>query len=240
MFSTNSLKALYDKKYYATFAGWDRRLKELARYWERHPVLDTGPIQKVLDVGCGSGDWAEYLSKLGYQVTGVDYSPDAIALCKKHSGTFWVMDATRLTFPKNSYDAVFSLEVAEHITQTDLIKSLKECRRVLKPGGVLFLHTEPNRTFNDYFYRYWAYPVGSLLIWLNNLMGNHFPPMVKYREMRSAINLKTHINEPTYFSLKKALLDSRLRGNDKKGANFPSHASHLTSHTSYPLLNLVP
>lgn len=209
MFSPNYIKSRYDKKYYATFAGFGRRLKELAKYL---PGSRVKPGMTALDVGCGTGDWVDYLTKLGYQATGVDYSPDAIALARQQQGKFRVMDATQLDFPKNSFDAVFSIEVAEHVTQKDLILSLKEIRRVLKPGGFLFLHTEPNKTFNDYFYRYWSYPVGNLLIKVNNLMGNHFPLMVKHSEMRSEINKITHINEPSYYSLKKALKQAGFGG----------------------------
>ena len=205
--SSSNYDSLYSKAYYASFAGWDRRLQELAKL-----VPPMFQHARILDVGCGAGDWVGYLANQGYRVTGIDYSPDAIALCKKHQGNFRVMPATKLTFLKNSFDAVFCLEVAEHLTQTDLIKSLKEIRRVLKPGGFLFLHTEPNRTFNDCFYRYWAYPVGSILIWLNNLLGNHYSPMVKPNEIRSEINKKIHINEPTYFSLKNALKRAGFNG----------------------------
>ena len=207
MLSSKHIKSRYNRKYYTIFAGWDRRLQEFVKH------LPTLPVQiRILDVGCGPGDLVSYFTKLGYRAVGVDYSPAGIALAKKHPGKFLVMDATHLKFPDNSFDAVFSIEVAEHVNQPELTQSLKETKRVLAPGGILWLHTEPNRVFNDYFYPYWSYPVGSWLIWLNNKLGNHYPPMVKPGEIRSAINKKVHINEPTYFSLKEAFKKAQWSG----------------------------
>lgn len=197
----------YNKAYYRIFAGWDQRLQQFVSHLPHLPEKT-----RILDVGCGPGDLVGYFSKLGYKAIGVDYSPHAIFLCKSKPGKYLVMSATKLAFPAGSFEAVFSIEVAEHLSQKDLIASLKEVKRVLTPGGMLWLHTEPNRFFNDFFYPLWAYPVGSVLIKINNLLGNHYPPMVAPCEIRSEINKKVHINEPTYYSLNEAFVKAKLPG----------------------------
>ena len=95
----------------------------------------------VLEIGCGNGRFASLL--LPHVDWGVDVNPREVALCARNNGTYHrvrCMDARRLIFADGVFSTVFANCVIEHIP--DLSRVLKECRRVLREGGV-FIATVP-------------------------------------------------------------------------------------------------
>ena len=117
-----------------------------------HKILsENGCSQnaKVLDLGCGIGLVAEEMTKQGYAVTGVDPGEQTIALAKAYAAEaglaidYRVGPGENLPAESHGYDAVYSLDVLEHVD--DLNKVASEITRVLKPGG-LFVFDTINRT----------------------------------------------------------------------------------------------
>ncbi|MCM1985070.1 methyltransferase domain-containing protein [Lyngbya confervoides] len=104
--------------------------------------------QALLDVGCGIGGSTLYLaSKFRASATGITLSPvqanraetrAARAGLKEHV-QFHVADALAMPFADQSFDLVWSLESGEHMP--DKQQFLRECCRVLKPGGRLVVAT---------------------------------------------------------------------------------------------------
>lgn len=99
---------------------------------------------KVLDLGCGSGRDAEYLTRAGLQVIGVDLSSALIAEAKKRRPNidFRVMDMERLDFPEHDFDAVWSKLAILHVARERLPAILRTVHAVLKPGGVCMMETK--------------------------------------------------------------------------------------------------
>ncbi len=104
--------------------------------------------QSILDVGCGIGGSTLYLaSKYRARATGITLSPVQASRAKaratnvglKEHVQFQVADAMAMPFADNSFDLVWSLESAEHMP--DKQQFLRECCRVLKPGGQLIVAT---------------------------------------------------------------------------------------------------
>ena len=93
--------------------------------------------KKVLEVGSGRG----YLQDIVRDYTGLDISP---TVASHYHKPFVAGSATKLPFPDNSFDAVWTVWVLEHISEPE--RALLEMRRVLKPGGVLFLYVAWNCT----------------------------------------------------------------------------------------------
>lgn len=97
---------------------------------------------RLLDVGCGNGEYLERMRQLDWDVIGVE--PDEKAACIAREGfgleiiTGSLEDAE---FTDESFDAITMNHVIEHAS--DPLGLLKECRRILKPGGRLVVIT-PN------------------------------------------------------------------------------------------------
>jgi SAM-dependent methyltransferase len=89
----------------------------------------------VLDIGCGPGNSSSLLSRVGANVTGIDFSPKMIkvAMSKYPDITFQQADAEKIPMPEKSFDVVVSNYVVHHFA--DPKKVFSEISRVLKPGG---------------------------------------------------------------------------------------------------------
>lgn len=101
----------------------------------------------VLDWGCGFGLISHDLKQRGLEVVSTDYSPDEPG--RRPSGHFpdveidYLADPVALPFADGEFDAALSLGVLEHVA--DPARSLDELRRVLRPGGRLYVYKLPNR-----------------------------------------------------------------------------------------------
>lgn len=112
--------------------------------------LDPGA--RVLEVGCGGGHTAGFMTSLGFKVTAVDFSSVAVGTAEKNypKCDFRVGDAMSLDFGDGSFDAVVSIEMIEHLK--DPQSHLSEIKRVLTSSGSYFIKT-PNRVLHDIYYR---------------------------------------------------------------------------------------
>jgi len=98
--------------------------------------------EKVLDLGSGNGRYFSYFEEKKVDYFGVDNSEKLIEIAKSFypQARFQVANALNLPFPNNFFDKVYSIAFLHHIPSNELrIQSLKEVKRVLKPGGTLIL-----------------------------------------------------------------------------------------------------
>jgi 2-polyprenyl-3-methyl-5-hydroxy-6-metoxy-1,4-benzoquinol methylase len=104
--------------------------------------LPTAPA-KVLDIGVGSGWTSELFAKAGYEVTGIDISPDMIALAKRRNcnARFLVSDY-EVDAILGKYDAAVIYDALHHADDESLV--IKNLLDALVPGGVL-VTIEPGR-----------------------------------------------------------------------------------------------
>ena len=127
------------------------RLKYIRDWIDQHWQCDEcgrTPLEgkTALDVGCGAGLLCEPLARLGAKVTGVDASPEVIAVAREHASAMSLSidyragDVQEL---EGQFDLVTSLEVIEHVAEPAAF--LKALARRLAPGGLLILST-PNAT----------------------------------------------------------------------------------------------
>lgn len=101
---------------------------------------------KVLDAGCGEGHVAIHLAEeFGYELFGIDIIDWSIDQARQNQYTtrnsnvhFEVQDYSNLTIPDKFFDGVYTMEALVH--SPNFRKTLKELRRVLKPGGVIVNH----------------------------------------------------------------------------------------------------
>jgi 2-polyprenyl-3-methyl-5-hydroxy-6-metoxy-1,4-benzoquinol methylase len=97
---------------------------------------------RLLEVGSGAGYYLNEMRGLGWTVEGVDFDEGAVK-CAKEAYGLNVQRGTlkECRFPDNTFDAITANHVLEHIH--DPFSLLKECLRILKPGGRLVV-TCPN------------------------------------------------------------------------------------------------
>jgi ubiquinone/menaquinone biosynthesis C-methylase UbiE len=108
------------------------------------------PEIDILDLGVGGGRTTPYLSKIASRYVGADYSEAMIRACraKYPENEFLVADAANLSmFPESSFDAVvFSFNGIDYLRPLEKrMQCLRECWRVLRPGGKLIFSSHNPR-----------------------------------------------------------------------------------------------
>jgi ubiquinone/menaquinone biosynthesis C-methylase UbiE len=114
-----------------------------AKYRTVHPrvleeLLNSGinSDSKVLEVGCGTGNYIIYIESIvGCQCWGIDVSKEMLEKAKERSKkvNFLIGRAEKLEFPEDFFDLVFSVNVIHHITARR--EYFKEAYRVIKAKG---------------------------------------------------------------------------------------------------------
>lgn len=114
------------------------RSAELDRVWD---ALRLNRDARLLDAGCGSGQWAIAFAERGARVTGIDLSPEMIRLARDDASArgldieWRTGDVTRLSDPLAVFDAIHARVLLQFVP--DVPAALRELRRVLRPGGRL-------------------------------------------------------------------------------------------------------
>jgi ubiquinone/menaquinone biosynthesis C-methylase UbiE len=120
---------------------------KLAQYLFSRYGINTG--QKLLDIGCGRGEFLQGFINCGCKGFGVDRSSMAQKYCPQADLRVVDLESSQLPFDDNFFDVVYSKSVIEHFYFPE--KLVKEMYRVLKPGGIL-LTLCPDWEFNYRIY----------------------------------------------------------------------------------------
>ncbi len=128
---------------------------------------------RCLDVGCGNGRFLAAMQALGWEVVGVEPDPISRSIAESLTGARVLPSLLEARFPANFFDVVTMNHVFEHISEPVIV--LRECRRILKPGGVLGICV-PNwdsltrRIFGKYCYH--LEPPRHVLMYSPDVLGN--------------------------------------------------------------------
>lgn len=122
------------------------------------------PGAKILDLGCGNGSLSNILAQHGYDVTGIEQSPSGVSFAKHNFPECQFIQGSIYDSPLpqliNSFDAVISVEVIEHIFYPRELA--KKAYEYLQPGGTLILTTP--------YHGYWK----NLALAISGKMDSHF------------------------------------------------------------------
>jgi ubiquinone/menaquinone biosynthesis C-methylase UbiE len=185
----------------------ERVTGELTHPWHRTVarLLPELSRSRVLEIGCGRGDFARWILRQfpGVSITAVDFSAVAIDLARSRAASagdavcFDVMDAQSLSFENEVFDVVVSCECLEHVPRPE--RMTREIHRVLKAGGKYLLTTE-------------NYCNGMLLAWINSwLRGAPF---------NSGSGIQPHENLFFFWKVKRLLKQSGLVVNHMESNHF--------------------
>jgi SAM-dependent methyltransferase len=137
--------------------------------------------RKVLDVGCGRGEIVLQAALSGAEAWGIDYAPAAVAIARRALDDaapdgvrarmhVACMDVKALEFEDASFDVAFMMDVVEHLYPDELDRAYDQLRRILRPGGLLVLHTSPNRTFERGVYPNYSRRVNQAALAVSRLL----------------------------------------------------------------------
>jgi 2-polyprenyl-3-methyl-5-hydroxy-6-metoxy-1,4-benzoquinol methylase len=125
---------------------WDHYARHLPK-----PKLGNN---RLLDVGCGNGHFLAVAQSAGWECHGVDFDPKAVETVRGRGMQVALGSLEGQQFLANFFDAITLSHVIEHIHRPKDL--LKECVRVLKPGGTLWVATPNVASFiRKWFQRNW-------------------------------------------------------------------------------------
>ena len=104
-------------------------------------------VSKILDLGCGTGRHSIYLSAHGFQVSGFDWSENAVKRAKERLEAarvgadlrVWEMQSIPYPYGLGAFDAVITIKVIHHSMFRSIKKIMHEIERVTRSGGYLYV-----------------------------------------------------------------------------------------------------
>lgn len=125
---------------------YDGRWVKVAQRAVEHFKLTSG--MKVLDVGCGKGFFVyDLYSTQGIEAYGVDVSEYAVSNCHPGAvGRVHLQSMQNMSFPDNSFDAVFCINALHNLSKLEAYKAIREMNRVVNDLTKVFIQVD---AFND-------------------------------------------------------------------------------------------
>src|SRR5207302_1214021 len=113
----------------------------------REKLLTLGPLQHILELAPGTGDWTQELVRIGQTVTALDASPEMIAINRERVADprveYHQVDLFHWT-PQRQYDLVFFAFWLSHVPPDLVDAFLLKVRDAVRPGGHLFIIDQCN------------------------------------------------------------------------------------------------
>lgn len=138
---------------------WNKIYEEEGKGYEYYNILEPhedikkvivwfrkNKIRDVLDLGCGAGRNLIPLAKKSFSLSGLDLAPAGFRFIKdslrkeKLKANLEVGSIyKKLPYSNSSFDAIISVQVLQHGTEKQILKAIEEMKRVLRPGGLIFI-----------------------------------------------------------------------------------------------------
>lgn len=126
----------------------DWKLSELHNYMNHFTEFDNS---QILDLGAGSGIYAQYFQNSGAKLKCIDLSEAMVELCRKKNLDVELMDFYDLSFEDDSFDGIWSMNTLLHVPKASIDIVLEGIKRVLKPEGILYIGLYGGDSFEGIF-----------------------------------------------------------------------------------------
>ncbi|MCX7905397.1 MAG: methyltransferase domain-containing protein [Elusimicrobiales bacterium] len=161
------MDCIYTKEYFLTQCEGFRSFKSSGGFFlskrlkKVYDIVSSYNFSRILDFGCGRGEFSLKFSLNGVEAYACDVSDDAIEIAnslknkwekKRGKLPFYIFKIinSKLPFENSFFDACVMNDVVEHIEKKELMNVFEEIFRVLKPQGKIFIHTSPGKLFIKY------------------------------------------------------------------------------------------
>jgi 2-polyprenyl-3-methyl-5-hydroxy-6-metoxy-1,4-benzoquinol methylase len=163
--SFDKLPSYYESEDYISHTDTQRNLFEKIYHWVRSYMLSKKMAlvlqhtksdgKKVLDIGCGTGDFLAMAQKYKWEVTGVEPDEQARKIAAKKTTTDIHNNDWLAEIPNHSFDAITMWHVLEHVS--NLEAQIATLKRIIKPNGTIFIAV-PNFNSHDatHYKEFWA------------------------------------------------------------------------------------
>jgi 2-polyprenyl-3-methyl-5-hydroxy-6-metoxy-1,4-benzoquinol methylase len=163
--SLDKLPSYYESEDYISHTDTQRNLFEKIYHWVRSYMLSKKMAlvlqhtksdgKKVLDIGCGTGDFLAMAQKYKWEVTGVEPDDQAREIAAKKTTTDIHNNDWLAEIPNHSFDAITMWHVLEHVP--NLEEQIATLKRIIKPNGTIFIAV-PNFNSHDatHYKEFWA------------------------------------------------------------------------------------
>ncbi|MBX2899108.1 MAG: class I SAM-dependent methyltransferase [Cyclobacteriaceae bacterium] len=144
----------YKSDNYISHTGGKRNLQDwlyrVARYftlrWKRGLIERMVPKKNLLDYGCGTGAFINYMHNKGWETTGVEPSDEARQIASKNNKVVNTLSAIESTF-----ECITLWHVLEHVHQ--LNETMRELKSRLAPSGTIFIAVPNMLSFDAHHYQ---------------------------------------------------------------------------------------
>ncbi|MHA6252183.1 class I SAM-dependent DNA methyltransferase [Oceanobacillus sp. CAU 1775] len=150
--SYQQMANLYD--YLMAHAPYDEWVSFTEEILKNH----SGDTKRMVDFGCGTGEITTKLASKGYEMTGVDYSSDMLAIASQKAteqrlNIQWLQQDLRELDGLSNYDVAISYcDVINYITEPEeLSKTMKNINDTLKPGGIFLFDVHDLEYIEEYY-----------------------------------------------------------------------------------------
>jgi len=121
-------------------------------------VLPTNFDARILDVGCGMGQFLHYLKSKGYRdLMGVEISPEQVEFCQRNVTPNVMLTSDTVSFLTErpaSWDCILLKDVIEHLPRRQVIPTLSAIFAALVPGGTVIIETGNMASASGAYMRY--------------------------------------------------------------------------------------
>ena len=164
---------------------------QVAKYSRILDQLDVRANQRVLEIGCGWGGFAEIAAERGVQLTGVTLSPSQLAYARARTAHFPLAIRPELSLTdyrdiRGQYDHVVSIEMFEAVGERYWSSYFSLLKSVLKPGGRALIQTI---TIDDKLFK--SYRRGTDFIQQYVFPGGMLPSISVFRQKALDAGLRT-------------------------------------------------